>query len=337
VVNIDDPKITDEQAEAVLKCRKYRDELIAKYPGGKILKEEYLPIDDAKIHDPTEPSDHRWDGTTAGYLDFAIVSVDETEAELTDWKFGLWSVEPVETNLQGIAYLLGLFKRFPKLVKITVHFVMPHRGEIDFCTFTRDQFPALYLRVVTVVGRALEARKANDWKKCNATVPTCLFCANLGKCELAAAFALKISKKYQPVQVPENLEPSLVNDASQVTQGMEIAMLMVAWGTAYRKQVTEYAIENTDWVPENYTFRSRQDTKVVNAQAIEAAAKAAGVSDAQIAEARTLRMEPINKAVSDAHPRGQKKAALEAFREGLINEGALEKENPVYFLQRDKT
>lgn len=334
-IDIDDPTLADNELEAVIKCREYRDAIVKTYaPGFHTSKEEYLPVDDVVLH--IKGYDHTWIGTTAGYLDFAIISQDQTIADIFDWKFGLWSVAPAETNLQGIAYLLGLFHKFPMLQKITVHFVMPHRDEIDFHTFTRDEFPALYLRVRTVVARALAAR-AQTPPKCNPTVSSCLFCARKGFCLDLAAFTLKVGHKYAPVEVPANVTPSLISDAASSTQLMGIAQLMEAWSKAVRAQITAHAIENEDWLPEQYALRSRADTDILDYDAVRKAAKLAGVSDDQLKKAESLRMTDVHKAIMDAQPRGEKKAAVTAFTEGLIVAGAAQKENPIYFLQRLKT
>jgi hypothetical protein len=332
-LNLDAPNLDDDQMLAVMKCRDFRDSLIKKYPGGKIIKEEYLKIDDAQV----TVDGQTCFGTTAGYLDFAIVSSDETEAELCDWKFGWWSVEPAEINLQGISYILGLVKKFPSLKKVTVHFCMPHRDEIDSHTFTSDQFPALYLRVKTVVARAQAAYSDPVNNPCVARVSSCLFCARKGNCKVLADFVLKIAKKYQPVAVPENLTPSIIGDMASSTQLMEIAMLMDGWAKATRRQITEHSIENEDWLPEGYVMQSRADTTIKDYNAVREAAKAAGVSDKQIEEATKLGMTEIHKAISDAQPRGEKKSAVTAFTEGLIAAGAVEKEAPIYFLRRLKT
>lgn len=338
--DIDDPRLEDHQAEAVAMCKGYRDQIIAKYPGGSVLKEVYLPVDGATVLDDAGNS---FPGTTGGYVDLAVISADRKIAEIADWKFGLWSVEPAENNLQGIAYLLGLFYKFPSLEEITVHFVMPHREEIDFHTFKREQFPALLLRVRTVVARARAARSnpAPDGTvqagKCSVTVSSCLWCGNLGKCVPAATFSLKVGHKYSPALVPANVQPSLMSDPAKAKQTMEISQLMAAWAKAVRAQITLKAIEEDVWLPEGYVLRSRADNEVVDPVKIMDAARKLGVSDKDIEAARSIKMTPLNKSVSDLSPRGEKKAAVEKFREDLLASGALVKEAPIYFLERLKT
>lgn len=333
-VDIDDPALSDHEAEAVATCKRYRDQVVAKYPGGFLLKEVYLPVDARTLLDK---AGNKFAGTTGGYVDFAVVSADEKSAEILDWKFGLWSVEPAENNLQGIAYLLGLFFIHPKLEQVTVHFCMPHREEIEVHTFTRDQFDALMLRVKTVVARAEEARRNGDTSKATPSTSACLFCAKKGTCQALAAVTLRVGKKYAPIKVPENLTPSLFSDPKEAKVAMELAQLMEAWAKAVRAQITTRSIEDEAWMPEGYKLRSRADNSVKDWRKVLNFARKAGVPAAAIRAALTVRMTPINKAVQDAAPRGSKTQAADDFRDVLLQEGALEKEQPIYFLERLKT
>ena len=252
-------------------CKSYRDQILARYPGGEVLKEVYLPIDASKIFFKGES----FVGTTAGYIDVAVISADQKTAEIIDWKFGAWSVEPAKNNLQGIAYLLGLLFRVPTLEAITVHFVMPHRDEIDFHTFQRADFADLHLRVSTVVARAHFAQTSGNFDRCNVMSPCCLFCGNKGTCTKVAEFALKVGKKYSALHVPENVTPSLMNNSAHAKQSMEVAQLLEAWGKAVRAQITARAIEEDVWLPEGYKLRARTASEITDWRRVVEMAKAA--------------------------------------------------------------
>lgn len=330
-VNIDDPTLSDAEAEAVAMCKNYREQLIAKHPGGTVLKEVYLPIDDVKFTWGGE----EWLGTTAGYCDLSVISANGEEADIADWKFGQWSVEPTENNLQGIAYLLGVLKKYPKLKRVTVHFVMPHREELDTHTFTCDQFQALYLRVCVVVARAMEVQsKQNPTSACRALLPTCLWCANIGKCELVAAFALHVAKKYQPLLVPDVLTPGMIHDPRQATRVMEVSQLMDTWAKAVRTQITAKVIEDDAWMPDGYTFQSRTDCDMPDWKKVIEFAKTKGVPQTAIDEATSLAITPINKAISDLAARGAKKEAMAAFKKEMIQKGLLVQKPTIYYLER---
>src|SRR5258705_4887834 len=217
-------EMDDDQAMAVKRCIDFANTRIALYPGCLVIKEDYLPIDDRIILDAKGNS---FKGTTGGYCDLSIISEDRRAAEVIDYKFGLWSVEPAETNPQGIAYLLGLLNRFPTIEVINVFFLLPHRNEIYQADFKRSDFDRQRLRIKTIVARAQTAEKDGDTSKCNPTIASCLFCGNKGHCKALAKFALRIGTKYEPLRVTEQLTPSLMLEAASATATMSIAQLMV--------------------------------------------------------------------------------------------------------------
>lgn len=356
-IDIDNPALEDHEAIAVVGCKKYRDSIIAKVRAAVrpiavamsvcgntelgnepiLLKEEYVYIDENEVVDA---EGNKFKGTTGGYLDLAIVAANKKFAHILDWKFGKWSVEPAENNLQGIAYLLGVFRLFPTLEEVTVHFVMPHRDEIDTHTFKRSEFDGLLLRVKAVVARAMEfanAKKSDNWEKASCSVGACLFCGAKGRCHKLTEFALKLGKKYNPLLIPEQLNPSLMFKAESATQAMEVAQVLEGWAKATRARITANAIEDDAWMPAKYQLRSRQDTIVSNPNAFAAAARKAGVSETVIASAQKYKVEPIYKAVRDMAPRGQKEEAEKVFREQNLATGVTEKEQPIYFLERLKS
>lgn len=337
-VDIDDPVLSDTQAEAVAQCKLYRDRIFAKYPGGTSIKEVYLPVDDEIMVDA---AGRKWVGTTGGYLDCAIVSADKTEAEIIDYKFGAWSVSDASTNPQGIAYLLGLYKMFPKLRRCTVHFLMPHREEATMHTFEHSEFQALYTRIVAIVRRAqaatadLRARGDKATEKCNPTTSSCLFCGNLGRCAIAAKFALVIGKKYAPVKVPASIDVTLISsDPAQVKDGLELASLMATWAKAYRAQVTEKAIEDDKFIPEGYKLTSKADRDIVDQALFIKTAIEFGVDPKAIEAVKTLPLTPIGKLIRDTAERGQKELKEKKFSDATIENKSVERGQPYTFLER---
>jgi hypothetical protein len=314
-------------------CKSIRDQLITANPGGEIITEAYLPVDDVTFS--FRGVQHT--GTTAGYLDLAVVNAARTDATICDWKFGAWSVEPAKNNLQGIAYLLGLVKRIPSLETVTVCFVMPHREEVDQHTFTKADFPALYARVVAVVAKSLAAQTSGTFDTCRVMAPCCMFCANPAVCTKLAEFAFKVGHKYSPLIVPEVVTPGLITNPLHASTAMTVAQTMETWGKAVRAQITAKVIEDDSWLPDGYTFRKREMSDVVSWQKVVEFAKAAGLPQTAIDEALTIRMTPLNAAISDNAARGSKKDAMKAFKEKLLADGCLTLKDPTYFLERQKS
>ena len=346
----DNELLKDHQAMAVVECIAYAESVAKMYPGGTILKEVYLPIDDEMIESPvwekmrTPKGDiidgHRWfKGTTAGYLDFAVVSADETAAEIIDYKFGQHAVEPAENNLQGIAYMLGLKKRFPKLQTCVVQFVMPHRDEIDKETFflTDENVTRFHARVKTVVARAIEAAKSpDDFSTANPNLGACLFCSLIGKCPKVAGAILKIGQKFAPLQIPENVSPTMILDPVDTALGIKVAQIAEVWAKAFRSRATEKAITDENFVPEGYVLVSSQRRTVVDAKKLADIAKQCLPVEraGEVEKLFDIPIGAVEELISIAAPRGQKTKAVEAFGEKLVAEKAVEVGLPFAFLKQ---
>lgn len=343
---IDDARLPDYKAMAAVECMKFADSRAAQYPGGTVLKEEYLPIDDEEITvwsgDPQKgelPQCQFFKGTTAGYADFAVVSADGLKGEIVDYKFGQNAVEDAEDNLQGIAYALGLWKRFPRLQTIRVWFILPHRDELDEHTFTRNEFNGMYLRTRTVVQRAVEAnRVAADFSSAKATTGTCLFCSHVGRCPKVAELVIKLGKKYAPLRVPESVTPSLLLDPKQVSIGLRLAQVAKVWSESYRRQATAKTVEDPNFIPEDYTLVSTCKRIIKNAKKLGELAKQY-LPEADKEKVDTLYDLPITSVedlISIAADRGQKEATVKAFGEAALAEGIVEMGVPFAFLRLSK-
>lgn len=320
----DDERLSDQQAEAVADCLRYTNDIAAKYPGGTVIKEDYLPVDDLRIPYLTWSGEQKEIvGTTAGYLDFAVVSADGKRAEIVDYKFGKWAVEPAENNTQGMAYLRGLLVRYPDLESCTVHFVMPHRDEIEVHTFNRSEFPALYLRIRTIVLRSIEARRNGDFSKATPNIGACVFCANIGRCDAVAKFALVIGNKFSPLQVPEEINPSLLRDAKDTGGGLRVAAVIEAWCKAYRAQASAKAISEEGFVPDGYILVASSDREIVDKDKFREIARQY-LTDEEIETATKISITPIEDLIRGKAPRGFKDATQAEFDKKLREAKAVE-------------
>jgi hypothetical protein len=335
---LDDDRIPDYRALAVAQCKQFAEQRIAAYPGGTVLREEYLPVDDevirVKAPDLFDP-DH-FLGTTAGYLDLGIVSADETHAEIIDWKYGDRMVTDAEDNLQGISYMLGLKKRFPKLQTCLVRFIQPHIDYETSHTFDISNPAPYLLRVRAVVLRAIEAaNNQEDFSNARPTVGTCLFCSLVGRCPKVAELAIKVGKKYAPLAVPDDINTVTLADPAQVSAGMKLAQVVSIWAESYRKNATQKAVNSEDFIPEGYALVSSQRASVKDARKVgEIAKEFLPPEDHKRIEALyEISLTPIDKLLSLRSPRGSKEATVKLFREKIISEGAAELGQPFAFLK----
>ena len=332
---LDDPRLADYRAAAVSQCIKFAEECLAAFPGGIMLNEIYLPVDDRILN----VDGKQWTGTTAGYLDRAIISADEREAVLLDWKFGNNAVEAAENNLQGISYMLGLLKKYPKLQKVTVIFIMPHQDWSTTHTFHASEKDKLMLRVRVVVARAQEARRnPDDFSTANANVSSCLFCAHIGVCPKVAEIALSLGKKFRPLEIPEHVTPSNIKDPKDVGLGIRLAAVVATWAEAFRRQATQKTIRNPDFIPDGYTLVESQKRSVVRARTLGALAKEYLPEEQHhlVDELFDVPLGKLEELVSTFAPRGSKEDTVRQFGDRAITAGALEMGQPFSFLRQSR-
>lgn len=327
--------LTDEQIEKVQFCQarkiSIRQEL-AEAAGCKPeelieLTEQYLPIDRVKLKDGTE-------STTAGFLDFGLVSPDKKFAAVVDWKFGQWKVAEAHENLQGMGYMLGLRHRFPTLEAVHVEFQMPyldwetaHVFEAgDRCT----NFSQIYGRICRVVDRAVETRLAIAKGKsfeCEARPTTCPFCARIGTCPIAGKlFSTVAAKLNEKLQLPAQLDPKLMNDPEEAAVAIRFANTAEVWAKALRRVLSDKAFEDKRFIPTDYTLQIRNDRVLLNPDPIVAELKRLGATDKEIDEAYTITLTALGKIVRNHSPRGEKDSNEKAFFEAAEEAGYIGRE-----------
>lgn len=351
---LDDARLSDDDAEAAAECLDFverRRQLMEearqrvcltaefKVPAIIELREAYLPVDDKMFEDSyvdpltRKPVTEKVLATTAGYVDHALIAHDQRCAELIDFKFGFWPVEAAENNLQGIAYALGLFKKFPKIQRIIFWFKQPHLDSITSAEFTRDTISWLYLRVQTVVARARRARHQGDFTTATPAVPVCNFCALIGVCPKVAEFACKVGSKFFPLEIPDNITPTMLHTARDVSLGMRLAAVVAVWAKSYRTQVTDRVLRGDADIPAGFKIESRSSREIADA------ARFKDVSLKHLTEKEyTALQDPpgfgkIEDLITERAPRGQKKNAVQSFATELESTGAVKRESPYTFLK----
>jgi len=340
----DDNRLSDEDAAAVAECldfveghrveleaRRIRDASLTGREQPELLeiKEAYLPIDDVILPDGTLH-------TTAGYCDHALIAHCRTYAIMADWKYGRWFVTAAPENTQGIAYALGLFKKFPTLQRIQFFFKQPLLEHVSEAVFTREQIPALYLRIQTIVARAVAARQSGDFSSATPTVPVCNFCANLGKCPAVAAMIIRVSKKFHPLGVPDDVTPSALHSSRDTVQGLELAAVAACWAKAYKTQVTDRILRGEADIPPGHKIQTKADREIADAEKYKSIALRR-LTPGQYEQSCTVVFGKVEGFIKDAAPRGSKKAAIETFNAELEAEGALVKGQPYSFLKAVST
>lgn len=347
----DDARLSDEDTLNAVECMEFyerrkqlmeeareRDLKIGSVPELTEMKETYLAVDAKVFFDLyTDPLtgqvvNERVQATTAGYVDRALISHCGTRAELFDWKFGAWPVEEAETNLQGICYLIGLFRSRPALEEIIFWFKQPLLDALSSAKFTRAQFEELYLRIQVVVARAREARRLQDFSMARPYVPACNFCANIGICPKVAEFACVVGSKFHPMEIPSDITPSMVHDPKNSSIGLRLAAVLKVWCEAFRRQISDRVIRGDAPIPEGQIIVSMSKREIIDKDKFKAVTLQF-ITEAEYMKTLDPTFTPIEDLIAEKNPRGQKTAQVEAYQAALFESGAVKKGDPFSFLK----
>jgi uncharacterized protein DUF2800 len=302
-------------------------------PDVEELKESYLPVDDCVF---TDVDGTLVQATTAGYVDRAILSWDRKRAVMIDWKFGAWAVEKASNNLQGIAYSLGLFKKYPSLESVTFYFFQPALSLLSQATFTRDQIPALYLRIQVVVAQAREAKAKmaqDDFSMARPMIPACNFCANIGRCPKVTQFACTVGSKFYPLAIPADITPTGLKDKASAALGIRLCQVMAVWAKAFRSQLTDRVLRGVQEIPEGFKVAEGGGNREIVDKDKFRAATLKYVTEAELAALADYTFGSVEELISDKAPRGSKKATLETYQADLLAQGAVKKGEKYSFLK----
>jgi|SRR6267142_2895317 len=291
------------------------------------FREIELAIDDCKFEDA--------DSTTSGFLDTLLIDHTGEYAEMADWKFGVWPVEPAKTNLQCICYVLGGFRHFPKLKSIRFFFRQPLIGLNSDHTFHRSEIPELYLRIQTVVHRARKATAqadAEDFSEAIPKIPACNFCARLGDCPKVLDIMCKVGAKFHPMEIPADITPTKVLAKDQTAFGLRLSGVVKIWADAFRASTTDRVLRGAADLPEGFTIQSSSRRELIDKEKFKQVAMDF-LTEAEFSATLDVLFGAVEKAIQDKAPRGQKKHTTEIFQERLAECGATAKGQPFSFLR----
>ena len=214
-------------------------------------------------------------------------------------------------------------------------FKQPLIGYITSAVFTRRDIARLYLRIQTIVARARIARaKAaqGDWSMANPTSPLCSFCANLGECDKVLEFACQVGKKYHPLGLPSDINPSLVTDPANIQIAMELEAVLKTWCGAFRRRVTDRVLRGESPVPPGFNLQVMQKRELVDLKKYKEAALKR-MTEFEWESCLDTTFGAVEKLIQEKATRGNKKAAVEEFQAEAAALGATKLGQPSSFLK----
>jgi len=183
-----------------------------------------------------------------------------TFAVLGDYKSGVSIIDPAYKNLQGKAYTVGLFQKYPDLTDITVVFYVPfHDGEVVsdamHHTFRRRDVPALQAELTEIIVNARKTTtlwegEPQSWPKPDALCPSdnCRFCEReeVG-CPALGGLVIDVAKAVAP-DVAESLtfDPES-DDPVEVQKRYLIAKIVGSWADREKRRIVDMAKEGMEF------------------------------------------------------------------------------------------
>lgn len=185
---------------------------------------------------------------------------DRKHIDCVDYKFGRRPVSPAKVNLQGKDYAYRLFRKFPDVDEVTVHFLMPRLREISVHTFRRTEDLASLREDIMSVHRAV-----NDPFK----VPTpnldkaCEFCGLRASCPALSGSLVSLAKRSNMLPLPSDFSPSSPRTPAERGLAQVLADIMINWGTEVKRQNTE-AVLNGGQEAEGYAPSKRKGKTTIS-------------------------------------------------------------------------
>jgi hypothetical protein len=300
--------------------------------GGEIVKEPKLDIIDEVF----------------GHVD--QIQIDGRVADMLDWKMGWNRVEAADVNLQGQAYALGAFKKWDQLQEITVHFVQPRLGYATSHTYTRDEVAGLATFIKGIIARVATATQDEY-----TPVPsTCQYCTR-ADCPAVALLGHNIAKKYaesknfreaataklesredpDPITLPDEIDPKLVEEPENLAKLMEILPVIERWCGSLKKRAKDLVIEEGVELP-GYEIAHRAARKSITNGAAAWEVVKDRVSHEDFVAVSTPSLTDLKKLYTKDSKRGQKTKDAAALEQSLVDLDALSGGGDQPFLRKIK-
>lgn len=326
---LDFSKLTQSEADAVRAYLGFIDEAKAELGEGVVdLIEIKVAVDDLD--------------TTTGFLDRALLSADGLFAHVIDLKTGYGDIEHASNNLQGLAYALGIRRRYPTVRTIKVSFVTPRQATFSSThEFTADQLDAEYRRIVQVVKNAKRAKRSKGFDMARPSTATCRFCSHyLTKCTKSAGVLTTVGK-HVPVSFIDPETMMTTDDPAELSRVLDLLKFLDEFQKPIKNRITAMAMQGVE-IP-GYSLVTVAEREVVSEEAaltaLTAELIAKGVSDDDIGptlkKAYSFKLSAAERVVSDLAARGEKRNAIAAFRDRLREAGAVMDSTPKVFLKRE--
>ena len=244
-----------------------------------------------------------------GTSDLTCIKGDHMD--VLDWKFGRNAVDDAENNIQGLAYALGAMDKYPQCKTVTIHFVLPRRGETHQHTFTREELEEARFRIRLIIERATQPEP-----NLNPNTDSCRYCGRRVDCPALANKMLPLAKKAESsvedfeIAMWESANPALVTDPDTIGKMKRVGNVIDNWKKAVDKRALELAHEEGLDIPGYSVYFRAPSIKLDSAvKAFEAVKDS--VTPEKFQEACSVSLPILAKIYAESRGVTQKKARSE--------------------------
>jgi hypothetical protein len=273
------------------------------------------------------------DGLTFGTADLVMVKADR--AIICDAKFGWSPVEDAEINLQGWAYAIGVFEKYPEVQMVEVVFAQPRLNSVSRHAFFRTaDLDKMKLRVSTVIARA-----KHQPPELNPTEYACLYCGAKATCMALHKKALIISSKFSPL-TPDSELIDLYDPEQLATPDLRgkaeiLRRVLEPWCEKVRKENTRYALETGEEIP-GFEIASRAGRRSITNPQLTYDLVKDRLTPEEFASVCEVSVAQLLKTYSSKAPRGAKEKLKQEIEDKLDEAGVLQGGGDITYLKRKK-
>lgn len=273
-------------------------------------------------------------GLTFGTADLVLVA--DKHAKVGDAKFGWNPVEDAETNLQGWAYAVGIFEKWPTVDFVEVVFAQPRLDSVSRAQFHRKaDLERMKLRIMTVIARAKD-HKPEDLRPSEFS---CLYCGAKATCTALHKKALIVSSKFVEL-APDRELLDIYNPEQLATPELRgkaeiLRRVLEPWCEKVRKENLRHVLETGEEIP-GFEVKSRAGRRSVSDPQITWELVKDKLTPEEFAAVTEVSVAQLLKAYSDKAPRGSKEKLKQEIEDRLTDAGVLQGGDEIRYLQRIK-
>ena len=277
-----------------------------------------------------------------GHLDrVLILEVDKdenpTKAELTDFKFGEWEVEPVKDNIQFRSYGIGLFLEVPTLEEVVLRLKQPALNKDETHVLRRNpDFGIIKTQLATIVRRRQKYLETKDESMLKSDEDNCNFCAAQANCPVWQKYMVRLANESNLFEVPV-VQISALDDPE--TADPDEVLRVFRWikpMEEYLKKLKTFALAvyDTGRLGDGLNLVEKAGKpSIADPLAVYDLLKGLGVSKEEFILACTVSTTAIKNLVEDKTAKGEKGKAADDFVALLKKEGLMTNGEPSRYLQ----